>query len=96
MCDKNYMHYVAYRRKFQSDAQTQWKKRHGAPGSGTLHATPVLRYMDAISSAIKEFNCKETAFMDQVWQQFQPSDLPKQLSLDKCGPLERILFMRQF
>ena len=83
------------RKHSRPEAHTAYRLLRSA-GSGTLHATPVLRYMDAINSTIKGFNRKETAFMDQVWQQFQPSDPPKQLSVDKCGPLERTLFMHQF
>ena len=111
VCDKNRMHYAAYCRKFRHMAQTQLKKREGSfkaggmhrlrkmkipPGSGTMHATSILQYMDHINSKVKELNRKETAFMDQVWQKFQESEPPKELTLDKCTPLERTLFMRRF
>ena len=65
-------------------------------GSGTLHATPVLQYMDHIQKKIGDLHRRETAFLDQLKERFPKSATPNQLTLEKCGPLERTIFMRRF
>ena len=65
-------------------------------GSGTQHATPVLQYMDHIEKKIGDLHHRETSFLDQLKERFSKFATPKQLTLEKCGPLERTIFMRRF
>ena len=81
---------------FKASGTHRLRKSKIPAGSGTQHATPVLQYMGHIQKKIGELHRRETAFLDQLKERFPKSATPNQLTLEKCWPLERKVFMRRF
>ena len=64
-------------------------------GGGSVEVHPSIRYHDVVKSKLKAMHAKEVAILNQYKDRW-PSTPPPPMSLRKCRPLERVLFLNEF
>ena len=61
-------------------------------GGGSVEVHPSIQYRDVVKSKLKAMHAKEVAIYKDRW----PSTPPPPMSVRKCRPLERVLFLNEF
>ena len=77
-----------------NNAATHFLPRFGIATDRHQHWVAYRRRFQALADM--KLKQAKGAFLDQLKERFPKSATPNQLTLEKCGPLERTVFMHRF